>query len=454
MEFAWEKRPLRELLRLSWPIATSLLSYSCMTLVDTLLVGRLGRAEIAGVGLAGVVAFTLICFPMGILQGGKTLIAQAVGARRPEEARAVLGASLVSAIGLGLLALLVGQLLAEAAPLLTSTPAAGQAARTYLRVRSLSSPLVTLFIAVREWSYAHGRTRQPMVATLVANGCNALLAVLFIYGLGWGVAGAAAATIVAHGVELGTLFLLSRRHGLAMGRPQRADLVRLWRIGIPSGVQFVLEVGSFAMLSVLISLMSEVDMAGHQIALQIIHFSFLPALAVGEAASVLAGQAIGRGRDWLVNRVARWAVLLALIYMGCCALVFLFGAEAMVSRFTRDAQVVALAVSLLHLAAAFQLLDAANVVGRCVLRGTGDVRYAAIIGVASAWLCVPPLTWLLGSRLHLGARGGWLGITCEVCCAAALFWWRLERRGWKPAADRARQELAPRVGQEEACELA
>jgi MATE family multidrug resistance protein len=454
MEFTWEKRPLRELLRLSWPIATSLLSYSCMTLVDTLLVGRLGRAEIAGVGLAGMVAFSLICFPMGILQGGKALIAQAVGARRPEEARAVLGASLASAVGLGVLALLAGQLLAEAAPLLTSTPASGQAARTYLRVRTLGAPLVTIFIALREWSYAHGRTRPPMVATLVANACNALLAVLFIYGLGFGVAGAAAATIVAHGVEVGTLFLLSRKHGLASGRPRRADLVRLWRIGLPSGIQFVLEVGSFTMLSVLISLMSEVDMAGHQIALQIIHFSFLPALAVGEAASVLAGHAIGAGRDWLVIRVARRAALLALCYMGCFALLFLGGAEAIASRFTRDAQVLALAVSLLHLAAAFQLLDAANVVGRCVLRGTGDVRYAAVIGVASAWFCVPPLTWLLGHRLHLGARGGWLGITCEVCCAAALFWWRLERKGWKPAADRTRQELMRSTGQEPAREVA
>ena len=77
---SWEQRPLRALLRLAGPIAISMLSYSVMTLVDTLVVGRLGAASLAGVGLGGMVAFALLCFWFGLLRGTKTLVAQAVGA--------------------------------------------------------------------------------------------------------------------------------------------------------------------------------------------------------------------------------------------------------------------------------------------------------------------------------------------------------------------------------------
>src|SRR5690242_9990663 len=87
----WERRPARELLRLSWPILISTISYSTMTLVDTLLVSGLGSAQLAGVGLGGTAAFALLCFSFGLLRGVKTLVAQAVGAGQRQEIGAYLG---------------------------------------------------------------------------------------------------------------------------------------------------------------------------------------------------------------------------------------------------------------------------------------------------------------------------------------------------------------------------
>jgi MATE family multidrug resistance protein len=69
------------------------------------------------------------------------------------------------------------------------------------------------------------------------------------------------------------------------------------------------------------------------------------------------------------------------------------------------------------------------------------VRYSAIIGVVCAWVCTPPLTWLLGWRLKLGAYGGWIGLCLEIIVAAALLAWRVERKGWGPAAEKARASL-------------
>src|SRR6185369_1448350 len=106
----WKDRPLTELRRISWPIAVSTLSYSVMTLVDTILVGHVGRAQLAGVGLAGVASFLLLCFSIGTFRAANTLVAQAVGAHRADESHATTGAVLAAALGLGLLTVGAGQI--------------------------------------------------------------------------------------------------------------------------------------------------------------------------------------------------------------------------------------------------------------------------------------------------------------------------------------------------------
>jgi MATE family multidrug resistance protein len=182
-------------------------------------------------------------------------------------------------------------------------------------------------------------------------------------------------------------------------------------------------------------------MAAHQIALQIIHFSFMPAFAVGEGAAVLAGQAVGANRDDLVIRIARLAAMATTAYTGACTALLVFGSTLLASGFTGDPAVVRSTVALLHIAAAFQVFDAANMVARGALRGAGDVRYPAVVGVVTSWMCTPPLCWLLGYRLGLGARGGWFGICLEVMVGAALTWWRLESRGWTVSAAASRDRL-------------
>jgi multidrug resistance protein, MATE family len=218
---------------------------------------------------------------------------------------------------------------------------------------------------------------------------------------------------------------------------RRDDLAALFRVGIPTGLQFALEVGAFATLTLMISLFSEVDMASHQIAIQVIHFSFLPAFAVAEAGSVLVGQAVGAAAYPLVLRVARLALAISGVYTAGWSLILAFGSGAIVSGFTPDVEVVATATRLLYVAAVFQIFDAANMVARCALRGAGDVRFAAVVGVLTSWLCTPTLAWLLGHRYGLGAFGGWIGLCLEIILGASILWWRLERRGWSAAAERA-----------------
>lgn len=438
---SWSQRPLRELTRLAWPIAVSSISYSVMTLVDTLFVGRLGADALAGVGLGGTIAFTILCFGFGTVRGVKTLIAQAIGAGRKDSYGPSVGAAGLTALALGVVALGIGLGVAQLMPHV-SAGASGVAAQTYLGIRILGAPLAMLQCALREARYGIGDSHSPMRATVLANLANIALNWLLVVVLEYGVAGSAWATVAAHGVEAGLLVFVQLREGADVRATRWKHVVALLRVGVPTGAQFLLEVGSFALLALIIARLGSAQMAAHQIALQVIHFCFLPAFAVSEAACVLAGNAVGARRDDLVPVVARKALLVSGLYTGTGSLVLVVLAPRIVSGFTPDASVRVVATSLLYVAAAFLVFDAANMVARGVLRGTGDVRAPAMIGVITSWAMTPPLTWWLGSYLGLGAFGGWIGLCAEIILGAAVLWWRLARGGWIPAADASRRALA------------
>jgi MATE family multidrug resistance protein len=287
-------------------------------------------------------------------------------------------------------------------------------------------------VALSESRYGIGDSRSPLWAALGANVTNIALDAVLIFGLGLGVRGAGIAAAVGHMVEAALLLRACRDPGIGWGSVRLRHLVHTLRLGVPVGLQFTLEIGSFSLLVVMLARMGDADLAAHQIALQLTHLSFLPALAVGEAACVLVGQAVGAGEDGLVRDLARKAIGIAGTYSLACAIPALF---------TTDPAVRAMAAKLLRVAAAFQLFDAGNAVARSVLRGTGDVRFAAIVAVVSAWAATPPLTWLLGTRMRLGALGGWLGLTVEVVAGCAILWWRLERGSWKARAVECRARL-------------
>ena len=160
----WERRPARELMRLSWPITVSTLSYSVMTLVDTLLVSGLGAAQLAGVGLGGTAAFALLCFSFGLLRGVKTLVAQAVGAGRASEIGAYLGAALSAAVAHRPRH---RRRRAARSPTLLVHIAATRGGRRRRRaptsrIRNLGAPLALVYVALREVRYAQGDARSPM----------------------------------------------------------------------------------------------------------------------------------------------------------------------------------------------------------------------------------------------------------------------------------------------------
>jgi MATE family multidrug resistance protein len=442
----WIDAPMPELLRLSWPIVVSMLSHSMMALVDTLMVSTLGSGALAGVGLGGIVSFILISFPMGVLGGIKILAAQSVGAGRRTGVHIYLSAGLYMAFVMAAIATVSALGVAEVVASVSATTATAEAAKTYLQIGAVGMLPILVRIAVEQARLAMGDSQTPMRVNLLTNIANVALNYLFIFVLDLGVAGAALGTVLANVIGCILIVVIQSWDGYDFDGVQRHHMRSVWRLGFPSGLQFALEMGSFTAMVVMLTNLSELDGAANQIAIQVIHFGFLPCMAIGQAASVMAGQAIGCGRRDLVHTVTRFALIPAGGYAFFSAAVFVIGGSWISAWFTDDPDLLRMATHLLYVAAAFQLADAANVVSRSILQGTGDVRFCAWAGITLSWLMTPPLTWLLAYHFEFGALGGWLGLCLDIHVVTVVFLIRLRGTGWHASADRSLAEIESNGG--------
>lgn len=423
----WAEAPARELVRLAWPIVVSLLSFSLMTAIDTAFVGRLGPSALAATGVGGSAVYCVLSFGVAVFAAAKVRVGKFVGAGERERAEAELGAFLRLALGLGVASALSGCVVAQGLHFVHVDPVAGRLSVGYATVRSLSLPLALLSAAIGQWRQALGDSRTAMRAALIANAANVPLNAWFIFGLELGTQGAAWATVLARAVELGWLFGLQRREGLHWSGAKTRDGLSVLRIGLTTGLERVLDMAAFLALAVLLARVSPVELAAHQVVLQVTHFCFLPLIALNEALSVLVAQALGAGRREVLRTLVRNAFLLTQGVATVAALVMFVVRGFVLSVFTTDADVLGSGEKVLLIAALLQWLCAPYNVLKGTLRGSGDLNFVAWVAVGCAWLCTPPLTWLFSWQLGWGAAGAWVALCLEVTCGAFLLAARARR---------------------------
>jgi MATE family multidrug resistance protein len=230
------------------------------------------------------------------------------------------------------------------------------------------------------------------------------------------------------------------------GRPAsllspQAALREVCALGVPTGAQFGLELLAFTAFTAILGSLGAAEIAAHQVAMAIIRTSFLPGVAVAEAASVLVGKSLGERDLGKADEVTRTSIFLAAGFMTMCGVVFALFGNVIAGQFTPEGEVHHIVRRLLLVAAIFQTLDAVTIVLRGALRGAKDVRMVAVIGVSVAWICIPGAAYLLGKHAGLGAIGGWLGFIAETTLASSLFWFRWSRGAWR--ARYSQPEVAP-----------
>ena len=418
--------------RLAAPVVLAELGWMTMGLVDTLMVGRLGPEAIGAVGMGSTLFIAVCIFAMGLLLGLDTLVSQAFGARRPDECHTWLrhGIALAFFLSPPIVALVFA--LTESMSLWGLHPRVLALAQPYLRIVALSTPVLLLHTSFRRYLQGIGVVRPVTVALVIANVLNAVVNWVLIFGhLGapaLGVAGSAWATVAARVVMacvlLGTILY---REGTApfIGHVEIASLRRLLSLGLPAASQVTLEVGVFAAATALAGRLPPVSLAAHQIAINIASFTFMVPLGIASAGAVRVGHAIG-ARDRAAASRAGWtAFLFGALFMSSAAASFVLIPHALVGAFTRDPSVLATGVSLLWVAAVFQLFDGTQAVATGVLRGLGDTRTPMLWNLVGHWLIGLPLGYVLCFVVGLGVIGLWWGLSTGliICGISLLLVW-------------------------------
>jgi MATE family multidrug resistance protein len=284
---------------------------------------------------------------------------------------------------------------------------------------------------------------RPIVVNIIAaNLLNLVLDIVLVFGLlgapAMGAFGAAWATTVCRYVLfLGLLFadrsellpLLSRVDPESL---RLQPLLAMVRLGAPIGIQIQLELAAFGVIGLLMGGLGTIEIAAHQVAINLASLTFMVPLGVASASAVRVGHAVGRADDHGARRAAASAMVCGAGFMACTALLFLALPRALAGVYTSDVQVVALAAALIPIAGVFQIFDGVQVVSSGILRGLGDTRAPMVINVLGFWLVGMPVSLGLAFSLELGPRGLWWGLVAGLAAVAALLLLRISRRLSRP----------------------
>jgi len=424
------------LARLAAPIVVTQVGLMLMGVVDILMVGHVSATALAAVALANLYLFGVSTFGLGTLFALDPIVSQALGANDRLAVARGLQRGLLLAVALTVPTCL---LLAAVEPVLTlvqQPEAIVPLVRGYIfRVMPAVLPFYA-FVVLRQTLQAHHRV-APILVTLVAvNLLNAALNYLWIFGhLGFpamGVLGSASATLVSRYAMALLLLVLGWRQlapYLTALAPRVFDvraLRRMVQLGAPIGVQFLLEWGAFGAVGLLMGWLGVLEVAAHQIALNLASLTFMVPMGIGAAAAVRVGQAVGRGDPDAIRRASVASLAVGATFMAVAAALFLSVPAKLASFYSIDPAVVALAALLLPIAGLFQVFDGLQVVAMGLLRGLGDTRVPMIMSIIAFWCVGMPVSLLLAFGMDLGAVGLWWGFVVALAAVAVILLLRLK----------------------------
>ncbi|AZC25301.1 Multidrug and toxin extrusion (MATE) family efflux pump YdhE/NorM [Pseudomonas sessilinigenes] len=436
------------ILRLAGPLIASQLAHMLMVLTDTLMMARLSPEALAG-GSLGAASYSFVSiFCIGVIAAVGTLVAIRQGAGDIEGAARLTQAGLWLA---WLMALVAALLLWNLKPLLLlfgQTASNVQSAGQFLLILPFALPGYLSFMALRGFTSAIGRATPVMVISLGGTVANFLLNYALITGMfglpKLGLVGIGLVTAIVANCMAVALAWHIKRHPAYTAYPLRQGLFRLntqylrelWRLGLPIGGTYAVEVGLFAFAALCMGTMGSTQLAAHQIALQIVSVAFMVPAGVSYAITMRIGQHYGAGQLLDARLAGRVGIAFGAVVMLGFAVVFWLLPNQLIGLFLDHddpafAPVIQLAVSLLTVAAWFELFDGTQTIAMGAIRGLKDAKTTFLVGLGCYWLIGAPSAWLMAFTLGWGPTGVWWGLALGLACAAIsltlAFEWRMRR---------------------------
>lgn len=439
---------LRAIAVLGLPLVGGNLAQFAISLTDTVMVGWYGVEALAALTLASMTFFVFFLMGAGFGWAVTPMVAQfhAQGDDAMIRRTARMGLWLVS-----LVFALAYPVVWNSAPLLErlgQTPELAEAAQTYLRIAGLGLWPALGVVVIKGYLAALERTRIVFIVTAGAAIFNAIGNYALIFGnFGapeLGLRGAAMASVATQLFSLLCVALYAARvlpqHTLfsRLWRPDSEMFARVFRLGWPISLTSLSEVGLFAASTVMMGWLGTVPLAAHGIAIQVASATFVVHLGLSEAATVRAGNALGRRDREHARRGAATAIVMSVILSACAVAVFLSIPETLVNAFLDDEEpqrmaIIGVGVTLISLAAGFQLVDGMQVIALGLLRGLQDTRVPMIVAVLSYLVLGVGASYVLGFVVGWGGAGVWLGLVLGLTASS----WFLMVRFWRVTLRRA-----------------
>ena len=427
------REEIRELLKLAGPLIVNNLSIAGMQFADAVMAGRLGAESLAAVAVGASVWFFGFALCLGVMMAISPIAARHYGAGNPELIGRYTRQGMYLGFGIGVV--LIAMAHASVGPLLLKIgvdDSFRELTVGYVKAIIWGGPAIFIFLALRFTTEGIGRTRPIMYASIFSLVCNVFLNYVFMFGhfgapalgaVGCGLASAITMWLLMF--VLVTYMLMSPSYArlkiFSRVAPVRPDVLKeIIVLGVPIAITITAEAGLFNAVSILMGTRGAAIAAAHQVAINFAATMFMIPLALSAATTVRIGHAMGSGNAEAARMGGTTGILMCALFMSFSATFLLLFRDLVVGMYTNDPAVTQIAISLLLVAAIFQVADGIQIGAAGALRGYKDTRIPMLINTFSYWALGFPLAYLATITYQASPSWIWGGFVLGLSVAAIL----------------------------------
>ncbi len=426
----------KKTLLLSAPVIIAQLGQILVGLIDNIMIGHLGRTELAAASFTNTLFYLIIFFGMGFSYALTPVVGQLWGKRETGELGSWLKNGIMSNIIMGFLLSIVLCLVAELMPYMGQPKSVVFPSQSYLYILTISVLPMMIFYGYKQFAEGLGDTKTAMVIVLIANGINILGNYMFMFGkLGMpelGLIGAGVGTVISRIFMAVAFFAIFRYKSLfkeytgilSSSMFSIEKIKRLSLLGMPIGGQMVMESAAFGFCAIMMGWISELGMASHQIAINLSTLGFMIFQGLGAGTTIRVSHAKGNNDLKGIGMATTSGIHLMLFYSVISMALFIGARNLLPQIFTNDNEVVMLTAQMLIICAFFQLFDGFQVVLAGSLRGLADVQVPAVITFISYFMISIPFSYFAAFKWGFGAVGIWYGFPVGLATSSFLYYMR------------------------------
>lgn len=418
------RQHLQKTISLAIPVTIGQLGHIMVNVADSIMVGKLGVIPLAAATFASSIYVVLLLFGIGVSYAITPMTASTSPENKPVLLKIIQNGLILNLV-LGVILSEIGWGLSHFLGHFGQEQEVAQAAVNYLRIISFSMLPLMVFQSFRQFAEGQSDTITPMVISILSNLLNVGLNYLLIHGK-WGfpqlgLDGAAYASLIAR--FLMAFLMIASTYKLWKGFVWETDRIvinKLLSLGLPSGLQYVFEVGAFAVSTVMVGWLGAEALAAHNISINLAAITYMAATGIAAASTIRIGNQLKNNNPRNMRVAGYTSFGLVAVFMAVCGMLLVVYRGWLPSFYIDDASVKTIASRLLIIAAFFQISDGLQSVGLGVLRGLMDVKIPTIVTFIAYWVFAIPLGYLLGIYWEMGIQGIWYGLCGGLTLAAIL----------------------------------